>query len=149
MTFHFILSLLRSFRFDAPLVLQLSTWLLSPLPSTDTMQTAYSIPSLLSPLFPPLSAFSSKFDLEILVFRLPSSRLVVSFLVLSSFDLVLLTMFMMRGSGGTGSVPAPPLFPMPKYSSRMIYASRFHRLRCWLCALVIPVSSCYRRAIHF
>ena len=95
MTFHFILSLLRSFRFDAPLVLQLSTWLLSPLPSTDTMQTAYSIPSLLSPLFPPLSAFSSKFDLEILVFRLPSSRLVVSFLVLSSFDLVLLTMFMM------------------------------------------------------
>jgi hypothetical protein len=81
MTFHFILSPLHSFPFDAPLVLQPSTLLLSPLPSTDSTQTAYSIPSLLSPLFPPLSAFSTIFDLENLVFRLPSSRRLVSFRV--------------------------------------------------------------------
>jgi hypothetical protein len=81
MTFHFILSPLHSFPFDAPLVLHPSTSLLSPLPSTDSTQTAYSIPSLLSPLFPPLSAFSSIFDLENLVFRLPLSRQLVSFRV--------------------------------------------------------------------
>src|ERR1700678_2943068 len=80
--------------FDAPLVLQPSTWLLSPLPLTDTTQTAYSIPSLLSPLFPPPSAFSSIFDVEML-FRLPSSQQLVSFHVLSSSNLVLLIMFMM------------------------------------------------------
>jgi hypothetical protein len=76
-TFHFILSLLHSF--DAPLFLQPSTWLLSPLPSTDTAQLAYSISSFLSPLFPPPSAFSSIFNVEILVFRLPSTRPLVSF----------------------------------------------------------------------
>src|ERR1700678_3202804 len=81
--------------FNAPLVLQPSTWLLSPLPLTDTTQTAYSIPSLLSPLFPPPSAFRSIFDVEMLVFQLPSSQQLVSFHVLSSSNLVLLIMFMM------------------------------------------------------
>jgi len=123
------------FLFDTPLVLQPSIWLLPPLPSTDTTQAAYLIPSLLSPLFPPSSAFSSIFGVKNLVFQLPSSRRLVSFCVSSRSNLVLLTMFMMWGSGGTGSVTAPPPFPMPKYSSRMICASCVHRLRCWLCAL--------------
>ena len=97
MTFHFIPFLLRSFPFDAPLVLRLSAWVLSPLPSTDTTQAAYLIPSLLSPLSPLPSAFSSIFDVEKLVFRLPSSRRLVSFRVLSSSNLVLLTFFMRLG----------------------------------------------------
>jgi hypothetical protein len=63
MTFHDILSLLRSFPFDAALVLQPSTWLLSPLSSTDIVQTAYLIPSLLSPLF------SSSFSLQLNIRR--------------------------------------------------------------------------------
>ena len=108
--------------FNAPLVLQPSTWLLSPLLSTDTTQTAYSIPSLQSPLFPPPSAFSSIFNVKMLVFWLPSSQQLVSFHVLLSSNLVLLIMFMMWGSGGTGSVTVPPLFPMLKYSSQIIYA---------------------------
>jgi hypothetical protein len=75
MTFHFILSLSTLLSFCNP---QHDYF---PLPSTDSTQTAYSIPSLLSPLFPPLSAFSTIFDLENLVFRLPSSRRLVSFRV--------------------------------------------------------------------
>jgi hypothetical protein len=38
--------------------------LLSPLSSTNTAQVAYLIPSLLSPLVPPPSAFNSIFDVE-------------------------------------------------------------------------------------
>jgi hypothetical protein len=77
MTFHFILSLLHSFPFDAPLVLQPSTLLLSPLPSTDS--TLRSPVSCLHcfPLFQP----SAQYYLENLVFRLPSSRRLVSFRV--------------------------------------------------------------------
>ena len=45
-------------------LLQPSTWLCSLLLSTDTAQTAYSILSRRSPLFPPPSAFSSIVHVE-------------------------------------------------------------------------------------
>src|SRR6267378_101001 len=86
----FILPFRRSSRLFQP-----STWLCSLLLSTDTAQTAYSILSRRSPLFPPPSAFSSIVHVEMWVFRLPSSRLLVSFHVLSTSNLVLSTTFMM------------------------------------------------------
>src|SRR6267378_3329926 len=92
--FHIILSLfpffILPFRRSSRL-LQPSTWLCSLLLSTDTAQTAYSILSRRSPLFPPPSAFSSIVHVEM---RLPSSRLLVSFHVLSTSNLVLSTTFM-------------------------------------------------------
>ena len=105
------------------LILQTSTWLLSLLLSTDTMQAAYLIPSLLFPLFPPPSAFCSIFNVQILVFQLPFSQRVISFRVLSNFNLVLPTVFMMSSLGGTGTIIAPPLFPMPRYSFQITCAS--------------------------
>lgn len=65
--FHIILSLfpffILPFRRSSRL-LQPSTWLCSLLLSTDTAQTAYSILSRRSPLFPPPSAFSSIVHVE-------------------------------------------------------------------------------------
>ena len=58
MTFHFVLSLLHSFPFDTPLVLQPSTWLLFPLPSTNTASCSLDPQS-------PVSTVSPSFGLQL------------------------------------------------------------------------------------